>query len=187
MSVFALCWGRKLWWWPRLALLVSLLVAPLAVSRGQPPAAMFDYLTAEMPYTSETPSASPNLFPTDSAYWTVASVPAESAAELRAEKFEADFGVKQPSPSLVKSSLETAQYKLDETVFAAKEFVENFRYDTYLADLTTESGSIRPPRRYYSDPVMDAWEHCQIRSGAEWDEKTGHAFVGVRLVLPFGD
>jgi hypothetical protein len=44
----------------------------------------------------------------------------------RWEKFEAEFGIKKTEPSFVKSSIESTKYKLDETVFAAKEFVESF-------------------------------------------------------------
>ncbi len=165
-----------------------LVLAPLAQAHGQPPDLMVDYLAPSLFDTNVAPPAlASRLFPSESACRTVAAVPVKTGSARRWEKFEADFGVKQQDPSLVKSSIESAKYKLDETVFAAKEFVQNFRYDTYLADLTTGSATTSAPRRYYSDPVMDSWEHCQIRSGAEWDKKTGHAFVGVRLVLPFGD
>jgi hypothetical protein len=163
-----------------------LLFSALAMVQAQPPDLMVDYLLVET--NAVSPAVMGNLFPSEFACRAVATAPpVANDFSQRLEKFEADFGVKQKDPSLEKSSIESAQYKLDQTVFAAKELVQDFRYDTYLADLTTGSAASRAPRRYYSDPVMDSWEHCQIHSGAEWDEKTGHAFVGVRLVLPFGD
>jgi hypothetical protein len=171
--------------WLLLVPAAALMLSTPAWADGHAPDLMVDYLLFD---TNLVPSAATcNLLPSESTFATVASAPLKTGSELRWEKFEADFGVKQKDPSLVKSSIESAQYKLDETVFAAKELVQDFRYDTYLTDLTTGSAATRAPRRYYSDPVMDSWEHCQIQSGAEWDEKTGHAFVGVRLVLPFGD
>ncbi|MGD0650542.1 MAG: hypothetical protein ABSA97_05295 [Verrucomicrobiia bacterium] len=51
----------------------------------------------------------------------------------------------------------------------------------------TSSSSTAPLRRYYSDPILDSLENAQIKSGVDWDSHAGRAFVGVRLVLPFGD
>jgi hypothetical protein len=175
--------------------LLTLLVAAsvgLALSgtvQGQQPQLLVDYVPPSLLQTNSDSAASPLPKPlsADSTNRTIASAPTRHTSVERWEKFEAEFGIKEKDPSVVKSSIESAKYKLDETVFAAKEFVESFRYDAYLKDLMTGSSSTAPSRRYYSDPILDCLENAQIESGVDWDAHAGRAFVGVRFVLPFGD
>jgi hypothetical protein len=128
-----------------------------------------------------------NLFPSWSTNAPMARFPKPHSSIDRREKFEAEFGLKERDPSLVKGSLEEAKYNLDATVFAAQEFIETFRYEGRLKDFVGGSDSNAPSRRYYSDPVRDAWENAEIKSGIDLDPRSGRPFVGVRLVLPLGD
>ncbi len=87
----------------------------------------------------------------------------------------------------MKGAIELVKYEADETEFAAMELAERIRYDAYIKDLMSGSNSSTQPRRYYPDPFRDAWENAQIKSGVDWDAHAGHAFVGVKIVLPLGD
>jgi hypothetical protein len=175
--------------------LLTLLVAAsvgLALSatvQGQQSQLLVDYVPPSFLQTNSISAVSslPRLIPADSTNRTIASAPTRHTSVDRWENFEAEFGIKKTEPSFVKSSIQSTKYKVDETVFAAKEFVESFRYDVYLKDLMTSSSSTAPSRRYYSDPIQDSLENAQIKSGVDWDAHAGHAFVGIKLVLPIGD
>ena len=174
-----------------LALLVAASVgfALSATGQGQQSQLLVDYVPPSFLQTNSISAVSslPKLLPADSTNRTIASAPTRHTSVDRWEKFEAEFGIKKTEPSFVKSSIQSTKYKLDETVFAAEEFVESFRYDVYLKDLMTSSSSTAPLRRYYSDPIQDSLENAQIRSGVHWDAHAGHAFVGIKLALPIGD
>jgi len=157
-------------------------------AQGQPQRLLVDYVSPSLLQTNANSSTSvpQKLFPSNSTNQTIANPPARLSKGDRWEKFEAEFGIKEKDSSFVKGTIESAKYKLDETVFAAKEFVDTLRYDGYLKDFVGGSDS-NAPRRYYSDPVRDAWENAEIRSGVDWDAQSRRAFVGIRLVLPLGD
>ena len=111
----------------------------------------------------------------------------------RWEKFEVEYGILQKNSSLVKSSLESAKYRLDKTTFAVNEFVHGvqdaFSFDYELRSLgrgthTNESTRIASSS---SIPLWDAVENARLKSDIDLDVPGGRAFVGVRLVLPIGD
>ena len=117
----------------------------------------------------------------------------ERTAGDRWEQFETEFGVRQKDPSLVKGSLETAKYQLDKTVFAVNEFVQNMEdklsFDYKLCSLGQVANSSEPPRTASGSPIplWDAVENAHLKSDIDLDPARGHAFVGVRLVLPLGN
>ena len=111
----------------------------------------------------------------------------------RWEKFEVDFGIRKKDPSLVKGSIESAKYRLDRTVFALSEFVQDvedaFAFDYELRTLSRKVGTNESPRAASSSPIplWNAVENARLKSDIDLDVPGGRAFVGVRLVLPIGD
>ena len=107
----------------------------------------------------------------------------------RWEKFEAEFGIHEKDPSLIKGSIESAKYRLDRTVFALNEFVQNVEdalsFDYGLRSLATNEST----RAASASPIplWDAIENARFKSDINLDMPGGRAFVGVRLVLPIGD
>ena len=111
----------------------------------------------------------------------------------RWEQFEIEFGIHKRDPSLVKGSLESAKYRLDETVFALNEFVHNMEnrlsFDYELRSLGQPANPNESSRTASSSsiPLWDAVQNAHFKSDIDLDAARGHAFVGVSLVLPIGD
>ncbi|HUI05718.1 MAG TPA: hypothetical protein VL486_01800 [Verrucomicrobiae bacterium] len=111
----------------------------------------------------------------------------------RWEQFQTEFGIHKRDSSLVKSSLQVAKYRLDETVFVVNEFVQNvehkFSFDYELRSLgQPANSSVSSPVAASSPiPLWDAVQEAHFKSDINLDTARGHAFVGVRLVLPLGD
>ena len=116
---------------------------------------------------------------------TVTVVPAPE----RWEKFEAEFGIRQPSPSLVKGSLQNAKYRLDEASVTLQEFVDTvhdrLRFDYGL----TPAGSAGQRRgstgNLFTD-FTDTLGRARLQSAID-TKLNAHSFFGVKLVLPLGD
>lgn len=148
------------------------------------------------------PLASTN---SDSGSGTIGAVDGETAARSmkepsrersagdRWEQFETEFGIHKKNPSLVKGSLESAKYRLDKTVFAVNEFVQNVEnklsFDYKLRSLGRAANSNESSRATSSSaiPLWDPLENAHLKSDINLDAVGGRAFVGVRLVLPIGD
>ena len=95
---------------------------------------------------------------------------------------------------MVEGGLRSAKYNLDRTVFALDRFVENV--STALAfeyrlspkpDTATPAGQAPEPERPYFSPFRDVWENARLHSDVNLNTGTGHAWIGIRLVVPFGD
>jgi hypothetical protein len=108
------------------------------------------------------------------------------------EKFESEFGVHQKNPSFMKGTLEDAKYRLDKTVFGLQEWVDNventLKFDYPLAN---PGGSLSPgpSSTRLNDPVpfWGSMEDPRFKSDIDLDPFTRRAFVGVKLVIKFGD
>ena len=104
----------------------------------------------------------------------------------RWEKFEAEFGIQQPSRSPVKGSMQTAKYQLDRTTLALREFVDTvtdrLRFNYGLSDLGWTPRTHVTTGNFLTDTLNGA------RLKSDIDVKLGaKTFVGVKLVLPLGD
>jgi hypothetical protein len=179
-----------------LACLLALLVKGPAGQAQPPPAQgqsrslLVDYVSPSLLQSNVNSPTAPmpqKLFPPDATNQTIASPPRRLSAVDRREQFDAEFGIKQKNPSLVMGGIESAKFKLDETVFTAKEFVDTLHYRGYLKDVVGVSDLDAPRQRYHSDPIRDAWENTEVRTGIDWNMQSQSAFVGLRLVLPIGD
>ena len=116
---------------------------------------------------------------------TTAAIAATPPAD-RWAKFEAEFGIQQPSLSAMKNSLQTAKYQLDRMSLAMQEFVDTvtdwLRFDYGLSDAGLAPRSRVATGNFVTDSLS------QVRLKSDIDLKLGEkAFVGVKLVLPLGN
>ena len=108
----------------------------------------------------------------------------------RWQKFEAEFGIAQPSSSLLVGSLQNVKYQLDWTSFALHEFTETladrFRFTYSLTDLGLASRPNQPAHTIPDNFVDDALSNLRLQTVIDLNvgEKS---FVGVKLVLPVGN
>ena len=110
----------------------------------------------------------------------------------RWEKFETEFGAPKNDLSVIKGSLETCKYQLDRTLFGMQEFVQNVQhavsFDCALRNLGgTPSSCSRPGSSSVPIPLWDTMERARFRSDIDLNMGSGHAFLGVQLVLPIGN
>ena len=89
-------------------------------------------------------------------------------------RFEEEFGVRDRSDSMVLSSIQSAKYQLDKTVFALDVFVDQCEraiqmdYDVSRGDFQVGGTGPAPlSKRVYSDPLRDAWENARLRSDVD--------------------
>ena len=119
----------------------------------------------------------------------VARPPTESTWPLiskseRWKKFEVEFGIQQPSQSLIKGSLQSAKYQLDVASVTLQEFV-----DTVRARLSFDYGWTNPGSaalRRAPPNLFDTLNRARLQSAIDINYGA-KAFVGVKLVLPLGD
>jgi hypothetical protein len=110
----------------------------------------------------------------------------------RWEKFECEFGIPQKDPSLMKGSMETAKYQLDRTCFEMQEVVhyiqDNVFFDCGLRNIgQTSSSSDRCTFWQVPIPLWETLQQARLKSDIDLNLASGHAFVGVQLVLPIGN
>ena len=119
----------------------------------------------------------------------VAPRPKETTGD-RWQKFETDFGIQQPNPSLVMGTLQSAKYELDWTTFALHEFAENvadrFRFNVGLCDLGLAPRPSNPPRASADNFLDDALYNLRLKTVIDLNvgEKS---FIGLKLSVPIGD
>jgi hypothetical protein len=109
----------------------------------------------------------------------------------RWEKFENEFGIQKRDPGFVKGHLESAKYGLDEAAFTMREWTDNIEgalaFDYGVGAPETPWNSAATPRVNDPNPLWNALENVRIKSDINLDPLSLRAFVGVKLVLPFGD
>jgi len=110
--------------------------------------------------------------------------PPSRGAEARWERFEAEFGLTEKKPTLLKGSL----YQVDRALFTVKDFFENtLNFDYALRDIGCATPSKASSHRNRTNPFLDALENAHLKSDIKLSSLTGHGFVGVKLVLPVGN
>ena len=117
---------------------------------------------------------------------TTTDVVAEPPAADRWEKFEAEFGIQQPSQSLVKGSLQNAKYQLDRTALVLQDFIEmvndRLRFDYGLSDIGVVPRSHVGTGNFLTDAL------CKIRLKSDIRLRVSEKpYVGIKLELPLGD
>jgi len=125
---------------------------------------------------------------TESQNWRVTSPRIRGLSTgQRWEAFETEFGITDEDYSWFKGSLQTAKYQLDKTVFAMDDFVtaleDTFRFEY---DLRAGTGSFGTDSRVQRQPA-DPRRNARLRSDIDLHPFSGRAFIGLRLVVPFGD
>ena len=159
------------------------------VAQQQKPNLMVDYVPPSLLSTNaEAYVVKLAIVPADSTHDTAAVASSRSTPQRRWQEFEAEFGIQEKDHSFLRGSLQTAKYKLDETVFAAQEFIENLHYETTLKDLMGDSSIGGGGSHHSSSDSASSWlETTKFRSGVDWNWNTGRPFVGMQLEMKFGD
>lgn len=196
--------GRQILQWLTRLLVVGWIVAVAFVAVGLVEAeertpAPQNPLAAEVPdWTLQAPPRPV------SPIWRHVLAPPEDVAPLRARRtrpttgqrwseFEREFGIHEPSESLVLGAIQSAKYQLDKTVFALDLFVEQtrealqFEYDFARGVLirgAAESEGTAPAAR--SGWWGPAFGEARLRSDVDLELGSGRAWVGMRLVVPMG-
>jgi hypothetical protein len=149
-----------------------------------------DVATGEVARVERVRPARYHVGTTDPMSYSIASDRQRLSAGQRWENFHAEFGIQQRSASTFKSTLEAAKYRLDSATFVVSDFVETmeerfeFEYELRNLNPAPHRAAIRP---IYDNPISDMLDNARFRSDIDLDVGAGRAFVGVRLVLPFGD
>jgi len=147
-----------------------------ALKVSQPPPLQIPPLTPSPIATADTPN------------WHLAGEDFLKARTTRWEKFESEFGIVEPEHSTVLRSVQSAKYNLDRLVFAADEFSHNL---SSMSQYELDHG-----RLYHvsSDPppsAEDLWPTPSVprnvRLGLDVNVSLGRPYVGLKLVIPFGD
>jgi hypothetical protein len=148
---------------------------------------MVDYVS---PSLFEDPSTTLNrvVFLSATNFQTVATCLQPDSDADRWERFEMEFGVKQPNDSAALNSLRAAKYQLDKATFTIQEWLNNIedalRFDYGWNDLGAPAP--KPYRTTSSPGPVDALLSARLKSDINL-KLTGGSFVGVKLVLPLGN
>jgi len=119
---------------------------------------------------------------------TVAARPAK--LQSRWDRFEAEFGLPDERASLLTASLLRAKYSVDVALFSIKMFsatlgdATELRYSRGRIRRAATVDSDRPHRSAHHDsPIV--LEDARLK--LVFDMASSRPYIGVRLVLPFGD
>ena len=161
---------------------VGLSFIVVAVLVGQAVAADDDLIVGHVPAALLTRATPPSFI----AVTPTPVVGLVAATTNRWSRFEAEFGIRQPSRSFVKSSLETAKYQLDWTSLSLQDWLDTIsdrlQFDYSLGELGVVPRAPGPT----GNPFTDAISHARLKSAIDF--KLGDkAFVGLKLVLPIWD
>lgn len=96
------------------------------------------------------------------------------------ERFDAEYKPRQRNSSSIKRQIETAKYGLDTAVFALDRFTKNVENQ---ADFSFDQGSLRRTRA-----ISLGASRSSPRVKLDLDMWQGsRPYVGVRLIIPFGN
>jgi hypothetical protein len=111
------------------------------------------------------PVLMPHRTPTDAEAWV---------------RFETEYSPPQKSPSPIKRQIETAKYGLDTALFAVDRFIKNVKNQ---ADFSFDQGSLRHTR---ATPFGESLINPRVKLDLDmW--QGSRPYVGVRLIIPFGN
>ena len=102
-------------------------------------------------------------------------------------QFENEYGIQQKNPTRIGRMLQTAKYGLDKMTFTAQEAARRleFTYDIGGPSPTVSDGLTANPG--YSLPLFGKFGQARLKSVlTEHDPQTGTPFIGLKLVIPFG-
>jgi hypothetical protein len=186
--------------WVGAAWVALLLVCVPVTCQAVSPSAERELLAAYVPpafgdETSHVSFRTLHVTPGDSAGWTLTPARRQKLSEGQQwVRFEEEFGVQNRSDSWMLSGIQSAKYHFDKTVFALDLLAENveraLQLEYNLARGQMQLGApppTRPAVRTYHDLWRDVWENARIKSDVDLDIFSGRAWVGLRLVIPFGD
>jgi hypothetical protein len=103
------------------------------------------------------------------------------------DKFEAEFGLQQSDPTLIRGNIRRAKYGLDVVAFAATSALESAER---AIELEYSHGKIHRAAAMPTEPLADyerprAFDDTRLKF--DIDLASGKPRLGVRLVIPFGN
>ncbi len=173
---------------------LALIERPLP-ERGQAPApqptAKPVFVTEEPPPLQIQPMMPPavTVAPMDTLTWRSTGEDYLKTPVTRWEKFETEFGVTEPEHSTVLRSMQSAKYSLDRAVFAANEFSHNL---SRLTDYELDHGRFyhaSAATQLLRDESLTPWPTVpeNVHLGLDVNLVQSRPYIGVKLVIPFGD
>ena len=171
---------------------LALIERPLS-ERGQAPAPQPtvrpSLVREEAPPLQIQPMVPPTMAPMDTLTWRS---PGEDYLKSRVthwEKFETEFGVTEPEHSTVLRSMQSAKYNLDRAVFAANEFSHNL---SRLTDYEWDHGGFyraSAATQLLREDSSTRWTPVpkNVHLGLDVNLAQSRPYIGVKLVIPFGD
>lgn len=122
----------------------------------------------------------------DSSARTVVLLPAKGARQSW-DKFEAEFGLEQNDPTLIRGNVRRAKYGLDVVTFATSSFLDSAQR---ALELEYNRGMVRrvastPTEPRSSPGQARAFDDTRLKF--DFDLASGKPRIGVRLVIPFGN
>ena len=105
------------------------------------------------------------------------------------EKFEAEYRPQQPSSSLVMRNIESAKYCLDFATFGFSRLIKNIRDSAVFkfdqGQLCRSAPDNSPPTRSSGNSWTDGLKDVRVK--LDFSPRVGEPYIGVRVVIPFGN
>jgi hypothetical protein len=113
--------------------------------------------------------------------------PTGTTAVDRWTVFESEYGIQEASSSPIGRMFQVAKYGLDRMTFTAQETAQKLEFTYDLGEAPPNEPGSRIPTPQYSLPMFGRFGQAQIKSAVTiHDPQTGEAFIGLKLVIPFG-
>jgi len=103
------------------------------------------------------------------------------------DRFEAEFGLQQDDPTLIRGNIRRVKYSMDLVTFSVDSFLRNTER---ALELKYANGAIHRAAAAHSEPSPDlghAGAFDDTRLKFDIDLTHGKPYVGLRLVIPFGN
>ena len=133
--------------------------------------------------------APPTMAPMDTLTWRSTGEDYLKSRVTRWEKFETEFGVTIPEHSTMLRSMQSAKYNLDRVVFAANEFSHNL---SSMTDYEWDHGRfyrVSAATQLWREESSTRWTTVpeNVHLGLDVNLVQSRPYIGVKLVIPFGD
>ncbi len=129
------------------------------------------------------------MAPMDTLTWRSTGEDYLKSRVTRWEKFETEFGVTVPEHSTMLRSMQSAKYDLDRVVYAANEFSHNI---SRLTDYEWDHGRfyrVSAATQLLREESSTRWTTVpeNVHLGLDVNLVQSRPYIGVKLVIPFGD
>jgi hypothetical protein len=171
---------------------VCLGLLPCALCQTVPNTLLVNYVSPSLLSSSRTtsPTVSTNATPAAEAKLTRPCnliKPTVMTSGDRWTVFESEYGIQEASSSAIGRIFQAAKYGLDRITFTAQQTAKSCEFTYDLGDAPANEPGSRISAPQYSLPMFGRFGQPQIKSVVTiHDPQTGEAFIGLKLVIPFG-